>query len=227
MARNIKSKEIQVQKPAQSLKAFQAKLEQGNDLQVGIMKPLLIAAGAVVVIVLGGFAFTAYRSNRVENHETAVASLLQEVRGTSPTPPTPAEVQQRMRTCLPRLQALAQNAPGSTKASTQGLLNTWTLALNGKDTPIASSPDAWSQLRLAQRQIAMGQSQQALATLAPLRHSATPSEPWGNLFWSTQIDARRLEGNRQAAWMDFAEYKNSFREQAADTSSMERMINGI
>jgi len=226
MATKIKSKEIQVQKPAQSLKAFQAKLEQGDDLQVGMMKPLLIAGGLIALIALGGFGFASYRSSQVEKHEAAVAALQQDVRGEDAAAPASAELEKRMRERLPQLEALAQKAPGSCKATTQGLLNAWKLELDGKGQPAAVASDSWTQLRLAQRQVALGQAAEALATLAPLRKAATPSEPWGGLFWSTLIEARRLEGNRQEAWKDLAEYKNRYREQA-DTSAMERTISGI
>ena len=51
MATNIKNKEIQVQKPAQSLQAFQAKIaaSQGaEEISTGLLKPILISVGAVI-----------------------------------------------------------------------------------------------------------------------------------------------------------------------------------
>ena len=59
MASHYKDKVIQVQKPAQSLQAFQKKVASGEDVQVGVLKPLLIGAG---ILVAGATAFFVYRT---------------------------------------------------------------------------------------------------------------------------------------------------------------------
>jgi len=226
MAANIKSKEIQVQKPAQSLQAFQAKIASGEDIQAGLLKPVLIAAGSVLAIALLVFGITTWRSNAVEKHESALAAMLLEVQGDGQTPVTPADTEKRMRERLPRLEALAAKAPSSCKHTTQGVLNAWRLELDGKASGVTTGSDPWSKLRLAQRQIVLGKGQEALAILTPLRSSAVPSEAWAGLYWSTLLDARRLQGDRDSAWKDLAEYKSRFRDEA-DTTSMERLIAGI
>jgi len=226
MAGNIKNKEIQVQKPAQSLQAFQAKIASGEDIHAGILKPVLITAGAIIAIALAGFGVASWRSNLVEKHEAALASLLLEVQGDGQAPVPPAELEKRMREHLPQLEALAAKAPSACRATTQGVANIWRLELDGKTSGLPASSDPWAKLRIAQRQIALGQGQEALATLTPLRKAAGPDESWSNLYWNTLLDARRLQGDRSAAWKDFAEYKSRFREQG-DTTAMERLISGI
>jgi hypothetical protein len=211
MVANIKSKEIQVQKPAQSLQAFQAKFASGEDAQSGVLKMALIAAGSLVVIAVLGFGFASWRTRTVEKHESALADLLLEVQGDGQTPVPPPEMEKRMRERLPRLEALAAKAPSSSRSVTQGILNAWRLDLDGKAQAAATPSDAWGKLRVAQRQIALGQGAEALANLTPMRKAAVPSEAWATLYWSTLLDARRLQGDREAAWKDLAEYKSRFR----------------
>ena len=131
-----------------------------------------------------------------------------------------------MREHLPQLETLAAKAPSSCKNTTLGILNTWRLELDGKAPALAAATDPWAKLRIAQRQIAMGQGQDALATLIPMRKAATSDEAWATLYWTMLLNARRLQGDRDAAWKDLAEYKARFREQA-HASSMERLISGI
>jgi len=226
MATNIKSKEIQVQKPAQSLQAFQAKLATGDDIQTGILKPVLFVAGSLILVAVMVFGFIAWRGRNIEKHEAALASLLIEVEGDGQAPVPAPEQEKRMRDRLSRLEALAASAPSASRATTQGILNTWRLELDGKASAIVSGTDTWAKLRLAQREIALGKGKEALAILDPLRKAATESEPWATLYWGTLLDARRLQGDRDGAWKDLAEYKSRFREKA-DTASMERLISGI
>jgi hypothetical protein len=226
MASPIKSKEIQVQKPAQSLQAFQAKLEVGPGSQSNIIKPALLGAGLVLVGALAFFGFRSWSSGAVGKHETALAELMLAVEGDPKTPAQPAEIEKRMRENLPKLELLAKNAPASRKAATEGLLATWRLELDGKGAPAPAAQDPWSRLQAAQRQVALGQGQEALATLTPLRARALPSEAWGGLYWKTLLEARSLQGERDQALKDYAEYKQRFREQA-DTQGMERILIGI
>ncbi len=222
-----KSKEIQVQKPAQSLAHFQQKIEQGQDLQTGILKPLLIGAGVVVVLVAGYFGFSAWQDNRVEIFEGSLAEINQGLDGAGPTPIGADQLEKTMRERLPKLEALVKSAPGPRKASSEGLLASWRLSLDGKaSAPAPASKDPWSRIAQAERAIALGQGQEALNLLAPLRGDAFPKEAWANLYWNTQVEADRLTGNRDQAWKDFADYKDRFKDRAV-TVLMERTLQGI
>jgi len=225
MAANFKSKEIQVQKPAQSLQAFQQKLASGEDPQTTILKPLLIGVGVVAVLVIAFFGIRGWRANNLEKHEAALAELILEVQGDGLTPVPAAELEKRMREKLPRLELLAKNAPGSAKENTQGLLATWRLELDGKSGQAIEASDPWARLRLAQRQLALGQAEEVAATLKSLRSSAKPDTPWAPLFWATLLDLHRLKGDRDQAWKDYAEYKNLFKDRA--DASFEKVLASI
>jgi predicted negative regulator of RcsB-dependent stress response len=226
MVSPIKSKEIRVQKPAQSLQAFQAKLETGEDSQLSFLKPVLIIVGVALVASLGFFGYRSWSTGVMEKHEAALADLALAVQGDPKTPPQPADIEKRMRENLPKLEALAKNAPASQKALTEGILATWKLELDGKGGIAAKTDDPWSRLRTAQRQIALGQGQDATATLTPLRASANPSEAWASVYWKTLLEARSLQGDREQALKDYAEYKQRFREDA-DIRGMESILIGI
>lgn len=226
MASPIKHKEIQVQKPAQSLQAFQRKLETGESPEMNIVKPAVIVAGVVLIGALGFFGYRSSRAGAVKKHEAAVAELMLVVQGDPQKPSLPAEIEKRMRENLPKLEALAQQAPSSQKATTEALVATWRLALDGKGGVATRTDDPWSRLRAAQRQVALGQGAEALSTLEPLKATATPQEAWGGIFWKTLLEARSLKGDREQALKDYAEYKQRFREQA-DIRGMERILVGI
>lgn len=214
MAATTRSKEIQVQKPAQSLKAFQQKLEADVNPQLGIIKPLLIGAGALAVLAIAFFGVRSYRANALEKHEAAISELLLETQGDGTTPLPAAEQEKRMREKLPRLESLAMSAPGDAKASAEGLLASWRLQLDGKATAAAQGNDPWSLLRLAQRELAQGQAEKVASLLGPLRSAAQPDTPWAPLYWATLLDMHRLKGDRDQAWKDYAEYKALFRDRA-------------
>ena len=222
-----KAKEIQVQKPAQSLAHFQKKIELGQDLQTGMLKPLLIGASTVVILVGGFFGFNAWRDSRVEAFESSLAEITQGLDGTGPAPLGADQVEKTLRDRLPKLEALVKTAPGSRKTSAEGLLASWKLALDGKSSaPIAPAKGPWARIAQAERAIALGQGQEALALLSPLRQSASPKENWANLYWNTLVEADRLAGNRDQAWKDYAEYKDLFKDRAV-TTSMDRTLQGI
>ena len=229
MATHYKDKVIQVQKPAQSLQAFQKKVASGEDVQVGVLKPLLLGAGILVAGATAFFVFRTMSSGALEKHQTALADLQLEVSGApsaSGEPVSPQDLEQRMRERLPRLEALAKSAPSGDREATQGLLTTWRLQLGDKNAAVpATGKDVWSQLRLAQKQIALGQGQEAGATLAPLRRSADPDQAWSPIFWSTLLNADQLLGNRDQAWKDLAEYKTRFKAQA--DASLDRLLSGV
>ncbi|MDR3672974.1 MAG: hypothetical protein P4L36_19170 [Holophaga sp.] len=225
MVSHGKDKVIQVQKPAQSLQAFQKKVATGEDIQVGYLKPLLMVAGILVVAFAAYFGFRANRAASLEKHQTALADLQIEVLGDQTTPPSPEVLEQRMRERLPRLEALAKSSPRDDRAVTEGLLATWRLQLGEKGAAPAVQTDPWSRLRLARKQVAEGQAQEAAATLASLRGNAGPDQAWAPIFWSTLLDADRLQGNRDQAWKDLADYKARFK-QLVDPG-LERMLAGV
>ncbi len=222
-----KAKEIQVQKPAQSLAHFQQKMAQGQDLQTGMLKPLLIGASLVVLLVAGFFGFNSWRDSRLETFESNLAEITQGLDGAGPAPLGADQVEKTMRDRLPKLEALVKTAPGSRKVSAEGLLAAWKLSLDGKSsTPSHPSKEPWSRIAQAERAIALGQGQEALTILSTLRSSATPNETWANLYWNTLVEADRLAGNRDQAWKDYADYKDKFKDRAV-TSTMDRTLQGI
>lgn len=225
MAAKIKSKEIQVQKPAQSLQAFQQKLASGEDTQVTLLKPILIGTGLVAALTIGFFGFRAWRANTLDKHEAALAELLVQVQGDGVTPVPPAELEKRMRENLPRLESLAKEAPGSAREVTQGLLATWRLELDGKGAATPMESDPWGRLREVQRQLALSQTDSAIATLKKLRGSATPDAPWAPLYWATLMDLHRLKGDRAQAWKDYSDYKTLFKDHA--DPSLEKVLASI
>ena len=222
-----KAKEIQVQKPAQSLAHFQQKMAGGQDLQTGMLKPLLIGAGVVVLLVGGFFGFNAWRDNQLEAYETNLAQITQGLNSAEAAPLSADQIEKTMRDRLPKLEALAKNAPGSRRASAEGLLATWRLSLDGKTSaPLPAAKEPWARIAQAERAIALGQGQEALTLLGPLRKAALPKEDWANLYWNTLVEADRLAGNRDQAWKDYAEYKDLFKLRAL-TALMDRSLQGI
>lgn len=222
-----KAKEIQVQKPAQSLAHFQQKIAQGQDLQTGMLKPLLIGAGAIVLLVCGFFGYSSWQDNQLEAYESNLATITQGLEGTGPAPVAPAQIESTLRERLPKLEALVKTAPGSRKASAEGLLASWKLALDGKASASAApAKDPWARIAQAERAIALGQGKEALALLSTLRKSASPNEDWANLYWNTLVEADRLSGNRDQAWKDYTDYKDLFKDRAV-TVLMDRTLQGI
>ncbi len=226
MAATTKTKEIQVQKPAQSLQAFRAKMATGEDVHATLLKPVLTGVGILIAASLAIFGYQSWKSNAIEKHETALAEVLQQIQGDGKSPLPAAELEKRMREQLPKLEALTKSAPASQRATTEGILSTWRLELDGKGGIEIKPTDPWSRLRLAQRQIALGQGKEALGTLEPLRPSANPSESWSSLYWNTLLEARQIQGDRDLAWKDYAEYNKRFRQQA-DAKSLDRIMAGI
>jgi predicted negative regulator of RcsB-dependent stress response len=220
-----KNKVIQVQKPAQSLQAFQKKVASGADERAGLLKPMLIGAGAVLAVGIAVFGFRAWKASVVEKYESELASLQLEVAGSSIEPAAPADIEKRMREKLPQLEALVKRAPGSEQASAEGLLASWKLQLDGKGGVASSQNDPWDRLRLAQKQVAMGQGAEALATLEPLRGNADPGKAWASVFWTTLLDADRLKGDRAQALKDVSDYKGRFKTKA--DPAVERMLQGV
>ena len=225
MVANPKSKEIQVQKPAQSLQAFQQSLGQGEEVGAGLLKPVLAGVAVLVLGVAGFFGWHAWRSSALERHENALAEVVQTVFGDGLTPVPPADVEKRMREQLPTLEGLVKRAPGTARPVAEATLAGWRLQLDGKGGLEASPSDPWSRLRLAHRQIALGQGPEAGKTLQDLRPKATPEQPWASLYWALLMDLHRLQGNRAEALKDYADYKSRYKEQADPV--MERMLASI
>ncbi len=222
MTTRLKHKEIQVQKPAQSLQAFQQSLGQGDAGSAKVMKALLLGAG---ILLFGGVAvlgWQSWRDARLERHANALADVVQSVFGDGLSPVAPADVEKRMRERLPELERLAQEAPGPARAETAALVAAWRLQLEGKGGVELPLTDPWSRLRLAQRQIALGQASEALETLRPLAAKADPSQPWASVYWNTVLDVHRLRGDRSEGLKAYAEYKRRYKELA--DPGMERLL---
>jgi len=227
MAAPSKNKEIQVQKPAQSLQHFQAKVASGADLETGVLTQVLLGVGVVAVMGLGWFGYDGWRVRAVERHEAALAELLLKVEGDATTPVPPAELEQRFKANLPQLEALAASAPGSRRAIAQGLVASWKLQLEGKGTGIAPDlKDPWGRIREAQRLTAKGDAAGAHALLEPLRKQADAQATWGQFWWATRAELHRLQGDRAQALKDVAEYKARFK-QDADAVQMDKLLQGI
>lgn len=225
MAANPQDKVIQVQKPAQSLEHFQRSL--GDETGSPALRKALMGAGLLAVAGIGWLVWSTVRDQRVEKFENSVAALRLEVEGDGATPVAPAELEQRMKAALPRLEALAKEAPVPSRATTDGLLQSWKLSLSGTGA-IQGNPngDAWDRLREAQRLLALGQAKPVTELLSPLRPKANPSQPWAEAYWVTLLEADRLAGDRPQALKDLADYKDRFKKDGA-APEMDRALQSI
>ena len=226
MARSSKDREIQVQKPAQSLAHFQSKLGTGEEEDGGLIKPILIGVVALAVVGLAVGGWSAWQSSATEKHEAALSTLQMEVEGDGVASLPAAEVERRMRERLGRLEALVTAAPSSRRAATAGLLATWRLTLEGKGPVPAKADEPWAEIRLAQRAVALGQAKEARSHLDPLRAKATADAPWAEAYWACQMDANRLAGDRAQALTDLAEYKARFKGRG-DATALEGLLQSI
>ena len=218
-----RDKVIQVQKKAQSLEQFQRSAAgEGSPL----LKFLLIGAGAVVLAIVAWGAWSAHRQHQSEAFESQLAALRLEVEGSGATPVPQDQLQSRMQAALPRLESLVQSAPSASRAQAQGLLATWKLELNGQGGVAAATDTPWGRLREAQRLTALGQGKEAKAVLDPLRAKALPSEPWGQAYWASQLEADRLNGDRGQGLKDLAEYRARYKD-GADGASFDKLVQSI
>lgn len=225
MAAKFKSKEIQVQKPAQSLQAFQKKLEYGQEEHATLLKPVLIGTGVITVLAMSFFGFRSWRASSVEKHETAMSRLLVQVRGDGMQPMPAAEQEKKMRELLPQMEKLAADAPSPSKAVAKGILSSWKLQLDGKGSPSEKASDEWDKLRAAQRQLALGQADEAANSLASLKGSASPETPWSSAYWNALMEVHRLKGDRASALKDYSDYKAKFKDKA--DASLEKVVASI
>jgi len=223
---SIKKREIQVQKPAQSLSAFQRKVASEMDDRAALMKRVIIAAAVLVLLVAGFAAWQVWVSHSVRQHEIAVSALVTEVDGSPLAPAPPLEREQRLRNALPKMEELARKSPSACRDVTNGLVSTWKLELEGRGGELPVPNDPWSRLRLAQRSIALGQAKEASDMLLPLHGDAKPGRAWSQLYWSALMQVRLLEGDRQQALKDYSEYRKVFKAQA-DLTTMDKILNSI
>lgn len=227
MSTSSRSKEIKVQRDAQSLDHFKTNVAGSEDVYVSLLKPLLIGVGALVLAMLAWVGWSVMRARAVERHEVALAELLRYAEGSGITPSAPSEVEKRMKEKLPALEQLARNAPASERAVAEGLLGSWKLVLGqGAPAPAADPKDPWQRLRLAQRSIALGKGEEGARLLAPLRKDATPQEPWGKAYWAAVLDCDRLQGNRDQALKNLAEFKARFKN-LPDENALDVVMKGI
>jgi hypothetical protein len=230
----IKQKEIRIQKPAQSLTAFQARVASGADERSGLLRGFVITCVALLVLIGGLFVWRMWRTSRIERHETALAALVFEVNGdaasiaTNPAAASPAAEgrEQRLRDAVPRLETLAAKAPGSRRDVALGILSTWKLELEGAGGILPEPTDPWSRLRLAQRSIALGQAVDAYGMISALHKNAKPNQAWAQLYWASLMQIRQLEGNREQALRDYAEYRTIFKDKA-DLGAMDKALKAI
>ncbi|MBK8727067.1 MAG: hypothetical protein IPL96_13760 [Holophagaceae bacterium] len=223
----IRNKEIQVQKPAQSLAHFQAKVASADDLETGLVKPLLIGGGTVLVLVIGYFAFSSWQTGRVERFEASRAELLKAIEGDPKVPAAAADYEKRLRENLPALDRLAKEAPGSRRAQAVAEAGSYHLMLEGKTGTATMVPSgSVGKVQSAARLIALGQGKEALDLLLPLRGKAKAGEPWADFYWVTLMDARRLTGDRAGALQDLSDYRKEFQGEGY-IRLLERMAKGI
>ena len=77
MSTSSRSKEIKVQRDAQSLEHFKTNVAGSEDVYVSLLKPVLIGVGALVLAVLAWLGWSNMRAKAVERHEVALAKDLQ------------------------------------------------------------------------------------------------------------------------------------------------------
>ncbi len=208
---DIRNKEIQVQKPAQSLAHFQAKLASAEDVETGLVRQLLIAGGVVVLLAGGYVGYRAWQSGRLERFEASRAEVLRAIEGDPAANETPQAFEQRLKENLPALDKLAREAPGARRTSALAEANAFHLMLDGKATGLLPAPDGpVGRIQAAARLVALGQGKPALDLLLPLRGKATAGQPWADFYWSTLMDARCLAGDRAAALKDLSDYRAEF-----------------
>ena len=224
--KNIKQKEIQIQKPAQSLTAFQHKVASGVDERSNLMKRVIIISVAILVVIAVVVSWNMWRGHKIEQHETALSALIAEVEGNLSNPVPPAEKERRMRDALPRLEELARTAPSVSKNITNGILSAWKLEIDGAGGALPAPTDPWSRLRLAQRHIVLGQSNEASDLISPLHKNAKPNRAWSQMYWLSLMQIRQLDGNREQALKDYAEYREIFKDRA-DLDAMDKILKTI
>ncbi|MCL1907925.1 MAG: hypothetical protein FWG12_00985 [Holophagaceae bacterium] len=225
--KSIKQKEIQIQKPAQSLTAFQRKVSSGViDSGSNLLKQIAIAGAAVIAVIVMAVFWSMWRKHKIEQHETALSALITEVEGSLSIPVPVEERELRMRDALPRLEDIVSKAPRASKEVAVGLLSTWKLTLDGRGGELPSPADPWSRLRLARRSIALGQATEAINIISVLHKDAGPNRAWSQIYWSALMQIRQLEGNREQALRDFAEYRKVFKARA-ELDEMEKLLNAI
>jgi hypothetical protein len=224
---DIKNKEIQVQKPAQSLAHFQSKVASADDVETGLVKPLLIGGGTVVALVIGYFGYANWQAGRLERYETSRTEVLRAIVGDPKAPAGLSDLEKRVRDNLPALEQLAKSAPGARRAEAQAEVDAFRLMLDGKTaTPLPAPSTPETRIQLAARLVALGKGAEAVDLLKPLRGKATAAQTWSDLYWATLIDARRLTGDRAAALQDLSDYKAEFKGEGS-TRLLERMVQGI
>jgi len=223
---SIKQKEIQIQKPAQSLTAFQHKVASGMDEHSNLLKRFIIISVAILVLIAALVSWSMWRRHKIEQHETALSALIAEVEGSFSNPIPPTEKEQKMRNALPRMEELARTAPSTSKNITNGILSAWKLELDGVSGALPTPTDPWSRLRLAQRHVVLGQASEASDLISTLHKNADLNQAWSQMYWSTLMQIRQLEGNREQAMKDYAKYREKFKDRA-DLEAMDKILKTI
>jgi len=218
-----RDKVINVQKKAQSLEQFQRRAAgEGSPA----LKAVFIGAGVLVLGIVAWGAWSVHLQHATEAFETQVATLRLQVEGDGTTPVPPDQLQSRMQAALPRLEALAKDAPTSRRAQVTGLLATWKLDLSGQGGIPATTDTPWGRLREAQRLTALGQGKEAKAILDPIRAKATPEEAWGQAYWVSLLEVDRLNGDRDQAFKDLGDYRARFKD-AGNGAQLDKLVQSI
>lgn len=218
-----RDKVINVQKKAQSLEQFQRRAAgEGSPA----LKAVVIGVGVLVAGVVAWGAWSMHRQRKAEAFETQIATLRLQVEGDGTTPVPADQLQSRMQAALPRLEALAKEAPASRQAQAAGLLATWKLDLSGQGGIAASTGTPWGRLREAQRLTALGQGKEARAILDPLRAKAMPDTAWGQAYWASLLEVDRLNGDRDQGFKDLGEYRARFKD-AGNAAQLDKLVQSI
>ena len=223
---SIKQKEIKIQKPAQSLTAFQRKVASGVDERSVLIRGFVTAGISLLAIAAVLITVRVWSSHNIGKHETALSALIMEVDGTPYSPVPPDERGERLQSAIPILEELAKKAPRTSKDVALGILSAWRLELNGEGAALPAPADPWSRLRLAQRSIALGQAAEASDLISSLHKDAKANRAWAHNYWYALMQIRQLEGNREQALKDYAEYRKIFKQQA-DLNSMDNILRTI
>ena len=227
MAQTTKNREIQVQKPAQSLAHFQTKLGKGEEEDGGLLKPILIGVAALVLVGVAlwrlgrlpdpgrgearGGPFGPADGSRRRWRDTRAAGRNGKAHARAAGSPGGPGGRGAFLPQGRHRGAAGQLAPGPGR---QGAGPGQGRGSPGARSGWPSGPWPWAR------------PQAARAQLDPLRAKATPGEPWAEAFWASQLDADRLAGDRAQALKDLAEYKARFKGRA-DTSAFEGLIQSI
>jgi len=192
-------------------------IQKSDNIKTKMVLSIVALIVMITVVATLYITFQAVRNSSKKKHRTSLANFQLEVFDgvVAFGSVLPKNIEDRMRESLPQLEALVRSAPSSDDGLTGRVLDSWRTQLSLGDSSLSKPSDAWGRLFLAQRFVALGDADNATAAIVTLRKSANPSEAWATTFWSTLIDIDQLQGDRNKAWKDLAEYKLRFKQKAS------------